>query len=153
MRIAKELQVSKWLNAPPGFNLDLKSPQIKVIHAFQMLCPGCVYRAIPQAIELHELMKGEPVQVLGLHTVFENHFAMTPEALEVFIKEWHLPFPVGVDRHNEKDWMPETMRAYQMQGTPTTIVIDHLGELKLQHFGHVDTEKLLVFLKELKSAL
>lgn len=149
MKKALDLKVSEWLNAPANFKVDLNAPHIKVIHAFQMLCPGCVYAAIPQAIELHEIYKNQPVQILGLHTVFENHHAMTPASLQVFIKEFRLPFPVGVDQHTGDNWMPDTMKAYDMQGTPTTLVIDHKGEVRLQHFGHIDTQKFLIFLDDL----
>lgn len=146
---AQQLKVQEWLNGPQGFTLDVESPRIKVIHAFQMLCPGCVYHGVPQTVELYEKLKGLPVDVVGLHTVFENHHAMGPESLKVFIKEWRLPFPVGVDQHVEGRWMPETMKAYDMQGTPTTIIIDHQGELILQHFGILDTEKLIEFVSDL----
>lgn len=149
MTKAKDLQVSKWLNAPPDFNLDLGAPHIKVIHAFQMLCPGCVYMSIPQAKDLHRIFENEPVQIIGLHTVFEHHDVMTPEALAVFIKEWRLPFPVGIDRPGKDHWMPETMKAYNMQGTPTLLIIDHTGELRVQHFGHVETETIVGIIKNL----
>ncbi|KYG66487.1 hypothetical protein AZI86_05420 [Bdellovibrio bacteriovorus] len=146
---AQQLQVSQWLNTSPDYHLDVEAPRIKVIHAFQMLCPGCVYHGVPQTMEIFERLKGLSVDVVGLHTVFENHHAMGPEALKVFIKEWRIPFPVGVDEHREGEWMPLTMKAYDMQGTPTTIIIDQNGEIVLQHFGILDTEKLIEFVSSL----
>ena len=144
---AQPLQVSKWLNAPQGFELDLKAPSLKVIFVFQMLCPACVYRSVPQAMELHALLKGQNIQVVGLHSVFEHHDVMSEEALKVFIHEWRLQFPVGIDFRKDGQWMPETMKAYNMQGTPTLIVIDETGELRLQHFGHLETSQLLNLLQ------
>ncbi|WP_413558997.1 peroxiredoxin family protein [Bdellovibrio sp. HCB209] len=146
---ALPLKVQEWLNTTEGYNLDVTAPRVKVIHAFQMLCPGCVYHGIPQTIELFERLKGHDIDVVGLHTVFENHHAMGPEALKVFIKEWRLPFPVGIDEHKDGKWMPETMKAYDLQGTPTTIVIDQQGEVRVQHFGIIDTEQLINFVLEL----
>ena len=32
-----------------------------------------------------------------------------------------------------------TMQAYQMQGTPTLLLIDHAGRLRRQVFGHLRT--------------
>jgi hypothetical protein len=34
------------------------------------------------------------------------------------------------------------MGAYRMQGTPTTILIDRAGQLRLQKFGHLDDLRL-----------
>jgi thiol-disulfide isomerase/thioredoxin len=146
---ALPLKVQEWLNCPEGYNLDVKAPRVKVIHAFQMLCPGCVYHGIPQTIELYERLKEHDIDIVGLHTVFENHHAMGPESLKVFIKEFRLPFPVGIDQHIDGKWMPETMKAYDLQGTPTTIVIDQQGEVRVKHFGIIETEQLINFVLEL----
>lgn len=110
-----------------------------VLHAFQMLCPGCVAHAIPQAKRVSTVFDGFPVVVIGLHTVFEYHDVMGPEALRVFLHEYRIGFPVGVDAPGlGKDPMPCTMRAYAMQGTPTTVLIDQQGRLRRQIFGAVD---------------
>ena len=147
---AKSLIIDKWLNASEDFSLNVVGDDcIKIIHVFQMLCPGCVYRGIPQTHELYNKFNSEDVKVVGLHSVFENHEAMPPHALEVFISEWRLPFPVGIDKQADGEWMPETMKAYQLQGTPSLIIIDHIGEVKLIHFGHVDQGKVEAFIYEL----
>ncbi|MCO5144138.1 MAG: TlpA family protein disulfide reductase [Oligoflexia bacterium] len=146
---AKPLTIDKWINCDSNFEFDISSSKIKIIHAFQMLCPGCVYVGIPQTITLYNKFKSSNVSVVGLHSVFENHHTMTPEALEVFIKEWKLPFPIGIDKHVNKHWMPETMKSYHLQGTPSLIIIDHLAEIKLHHFGHLDQEYLEQFIIQL----
>lgn len=106
-----------------------------MIEAFQMLCPGCVSHAIPQAIKVRELFNKDDVAVLGLHTVFEHHDAMMPVSLEAFIHEYRIPFPVAVDAASDPGPIPQTMAAYQMRGTPTTILIGRDGKLRKQHFG------------------
>lgn len=146
---AKELIIEKWVNSEEGFKFSVKSNQIKVIHVFQMLCPGCVYRGIPQAVELYQKFNSEDVSIVGLHSVFENHYAMQPNSLDVFIKEWRLPFPVAIDKRLEDNWIPETMKSYHLQGTPSLIVIDHLGDLKLCRFGHVDQDQIESFIQGL----
>lgn len=145
---ATPLQIEKWLNAPEGYSLDVNANKVKVIHAFQMLCPGCVYHGIPQTVELYQKLHDQGIEVVGLHTVFENHHAMGEESLKVFIKEWRLPFPVGIDQHANGKSLPETMREYQLQGTPSTIVIDQHGEVLVKYFGALDTEKLIQFILE-----
>lgn len=146
---AKDLIIEKWVNAPVNFELSVSSQKIKIIHVFQMLCPGCVYRGIPQTVELFNKYNSEDVVVVGMHSVFENHHAMLPEALDVFIKEWRLPFPVAIDKRIDDQWMPETMKAYHLEGTPSLIIIDHNGDIQLCSFGHVETEKLDTYITKL----
>jgi peroxiredoxin len=115
--MAPELQVQRWFNAPGPLTLESLRGKVVVLHAFQMLCPGCVSHAIPQARRLHEFAKGSDLVVLGLHTVFEHHAAMTPVSLEAFLHEYRIAFPVGVDQPGERD-MPRTMETYRMRGSP-----------------------------------
>jgi len=62
--------------------------------------------------------------LIALHTVFEHHNVMSPEALEVFIHENRLTFPIGIDAPDGRGGVPLTKRAYKIQGTPTLILID-----------------------------
>lgn len=74
--------------------------------------------------------------------MFEHHEAQaTPQALAAFLHEYLIDFPVGIDAQSDQG-LPETMRAYQMQGTPTTILIDRAGKLRSQKFGHLDDLRL-----------
>jgi peroxiredoxin len=133
--IAPPLYVSRWFNAPRPITLADLRGRVVMVHAFQMLCPGCVNSAVPQAKRIAEAFDPASVVVIGLHTVFEHHEVMTPEALRVFIHEFRLPFPIAVDKAAEGDHIPMTMNAYNMQGTPTTILIDKQGRLRHQQFG------------------
>lgn len=76
--MAHELAVSQWFNTPDPISLTALRGKVIVIEAFQMLCPGCVSHGLPQAQRIHDLFPREDVVVLGLHTVFEHHAAMTP---------------------------------------------------------------------------
>lgn len=134
---APELQVSRWFNTDAAPSLATLRGKVIVLHAFQMLCPGCVYQAIPQAIAQAGRYDAARVAVLGLHSVFEHHHAMAPSSLEVFLHEFRVRFPVAVDAAEPDDPLPCTMRAYAMRGTPTLILIDRRSRLRLQQFGHV----------------
>jgi hypothetical protein len=103
-----------------------------------MLCPGCVSHAVPQAERVHREYARAGVTVIGLHTVFEHHAAMTPVALEAFLHEYRITHPVGVDVAGENDPVPVTMRRYEMRGTPSLMLIDRAGRLRLHEFGRVD---------------
>ena len=103
-----------------------------------MLCPGCVSHAVPQLKAVHELFGPRGVVVVGLHTVFEHHEAMTTTALRAFLHEYQVRCPVGVDTPVDGGGpIPHTMAAYRMQGTPTFMLIDRLGQLRRQFFGHI----------------
>lgn len=133
-----ELAVSRWFNAPTPLALAALRGRPVLIHAFQMLCPGCVAHAIPQTERAHRLFRDTDLQVIGLHTVFEHHEAMTPVALEAFIHEYRLTFPIGVDETGTDTPMPVTMERYRMRGTPTTILIGRDGRLISHQFGRLD---------------
>lgn len=141
------LEISKWLNTNDKKQIDINDGSIKFIHFFQMLCPGCVYYGIPQTIDVFHDYKN--IKVFAVHSVFENHSVMTEEALEVFIKEWKFPFPVGIDRHEDGNWMPETMKKLNLQGTPSTVILDENNKILLKHFGHFETNRLKIFLDNL----
>lgn len=133
------LSVSQWFNSDRPITLDALLGKVVLIHTFQMLCPACVMQAGPQAVRLwqhyrhHE--RAEDVVVIGLHTVFEHHEVMTPAALAVYLHEFRIPFPVGVDQADTESPIPKTMRAIGMQGTPTTLLIDGAGRLRKHQFG------------------
>lgn len=135
-RPAHEWLTTTWFNTPEPLNLERLRGRVVVLHAFQMLCPGCVAHSIPQAQRVAELFKSAPLAVIGLHTVFEHHAAMGLESLRAFLHEYRVRFPVGVDAPGpDGDPIPRTMRAYAMQGTPTTVLIDARGQLRRQVFG------------------
>jgi thiol-disulfide isomerase/thioredoxin len=129
-------QTTTWLNTPAPLDLEQLRGRVVVLEAFQMLCPGCVSRGIPQMQRVAELFARAPLTVIGLHTVFEHHEAMGVDALRVFLREYRIMFPVGVDASGpDGDPLPRTMRAYGMQGTPTTVLIDAQGRRRRQVFG------------------
>lgn len=134
---APPLSVSLWLNTPEPLALAALRGRVVVLHAFQMLCPGCVSHGLPQAAEIRRIFDPATVAVIGLHSVFEHHEVMTPDALRVFAHEYRLTFPLAVDQPSEDGPLPRTMQAYRMQGTPTLVLIDARGRLRAQHFGAV----------------
>jgi hypothetical protein len=135
--LAPELDAVAWLNTPEPMPLSEQRSKIVVIHAFQMLCPGCVTHGIPQASAIHDLYARSDVQVIGLHSVFEHHKVMNIDALKAFVAEYLLAFPIAVDRPSDSSPIPKTMTAYDMKGTPTLVVLDKNGRVRLNHFGRL----------------
>ena len=136
--LAPTWRITEWLNTPEPIDLGAQRGRVVVACAFQMLCPGCVSRAIPQMKAVHELFAKQGVLVVGLHTVFEHHAAMTPVSLRAFLLENQIRFPVAVDMPADDGGpIPQTMQTYRMPGTPTYMLIDRSGRLRQQIFGHV----------------
>ena len=136
--VAPPWQVSRWFNSAPLTLADLRG-RVVVLHAFQMLCPGCAMQALPQMQRVQQTFPASRVALIGLHTVFEHHAVQGPSALEAFLHEYRYSFPVGVDAAGAGgDPLPQTMRAYAMRGTATLILIDAQGRLREQHFGGLE---------------
>lgn len=142
---APPIEASVWLNTDAPIALDGLRGRVVLLHAFQMLCPGCVLHGVPQTQRVAQLARDDLV-VLGLHSVFEHHDAMTPAALAAFVHEFRLRFPIAIDAHRGGDPVPATMRAYALQGTPTTLLIDRTGRVRLHRFGALDDLELGVAL-------
>lgn len=132
-----EFDVARWLNTEVPVTLASLKGRVVVVAVFQMLCPGCVEHGLPQAKRIRERFNPEQVHVVGLHSVFEHHAVMSDAALEVFLGEYRWPFPVGIDRP-DGEGVPKTMKAYQMQGTPTLLIFDRAGRLRRHYFGRPD---------------
>lgn len=139
---APSLQVDQWLNTSVPPALEQLRGKVVMLHAFQMLCPGCVNHGLPQAEKVHRLFRQDDVVVIGLHTVFEHHAVMGPDALQAFIHEYRWSFPIGIDRASESGAIPMTMRAYHLEGTPSIVLLDKLGRIRLQQLGHIDDLRL-----------
>jgi peroxiredoxin len=135
---APEIAASRWFNVASPLTLAGLRGRPVLIHAFQMLCPGCVAHGTPQAERAHRLFRDTDLQVIGLHTVFEHHEAMTPVALEAFIHEYRLTMPIAVDEPAPGAAVPVTMGRYGMRGTPTAILVGRDGTILHHGFGQED---------------
>lgn len=137
LKPAPPLVTSSWLNTDKSLDIVDFRGRVLVIEAFQMLCPGCVSHGLPQAQRILQTFPSDQLAVIGLHTVFEHHEAQgTREALSAFTHEYRLSFPIGIDLQAGR--LPATMTAYDMQGTPTLVVIDRAGVRRFQRLGHID---------------
>jgi peroxiredoxin len=139
---APELQINQWLNTPAPISLSPLRGRVVVLHAFQMLCPGCVAHGLPQTTLIRETFCESDVAVIGLHTVFEHHAVMNADALRAFVHEYRLSFPIGIDMPSERGGIPKTMSAYELRGTPSLVLIDRDGAVRLNHFGRIDDMRL-----------
>lgn len=142
--LAFELEIADWVNSHPLKLSELRG-NVVVLYFFQMLCPACVIYATPIAKKIHEL-KIPHLKLIGIHSVFEHHEAMSKKSLLAYIHEFRLNFAIGIDQPNEKSHIPKTMEKYGLQGTPSFIIIDPEGYIKAHLFGVPDELSLGLFL-------
>lgn len=135
-------QVSHWFNTAKPISLESLRGRVVLLHTFQMLCPGCVSHGLPQALRVHERFAQDDVAVIGLHTVFEHHEVMGAQALRVFLDEYRIPFPVGIDQAGPSGPVPLTMQAYGLRGTPSVVVFDAAARVRLSRLGPIDDLQL-----------
>ena len=138
-----DFDVVEWFNSEPLTPEDLRG-RVVLVEFFQMLCPGCVNHGIPQAQRVHRLVNAGQVAVIGIHSAFEHHDVMGPEALQVFLAEFGVTFPVAVDRPGEV--LPATMKRWRLEGTPTTMLVDRQGRVRQTWLGKLDDLVLGVWL-------
>lgn len=136
--LAPELAVSEWFNTSTPLNLAALRGRPVFLHAFQLLCPGCVAQAIPQVQRIERVFAESDLQIIGIHTVFEHHAAMSPVTLRAFLQEYRLRSPVAVDLAEEGSDVPVTMRRFGLQGTPSSVLIGRDGTILHHVFGVED---------------
>ncbi|WP_348693004.1 redoxin domain-containing protein [Duganella fentianensis] len=139
---APEFEVAAWLNVRQPLSLAALRGKVVLVYAFQMLCPACVTHGLPQAKKVAASFSRNEVEVIGLHTVFEHHAAMGQVALEAFLHEYQIGFPVAIDSASGTGPVPKTMAAYGMRGTPTLLLFDRAGRLRQHHFGMLEDLQL-----------
>ena len=148
-KTAPALQVSHWFNTLVPICLPPLRGKVVVVHAFQMLCPARVATGLPQARHIQALFSERDIVVIGLHTVFEHHAVMGADSLEVFVHAHALTYSIGIDQPCVQGNIPLIMQAYGLRGTPSLVVLDRLGRIRLNHFGHIDDLRIGALLGQL----
>lgn len=133
--LAPELAVSEWFNTPEAITLASLRGRPVFLHAFQALCPGCVSDAVPQLHRLEQVFGKTDLAIIGIHTVFEHHAAMSPVTLKAFLHEYRIRSPVGVDLADPHSDIPVTMQRFGLRGTPSSVLIGRDGAIIHQTFG------------------
>lgn len=152
---APEWDIAEWINSEPVRLHDLRG-QVVVIDFFQLWCPGCKSFSIPLTLrwekEFAEDIAADRMKIVSIHTVFEGHDHQTVDRLRSFVQETGFGHPVGHDRHDIDDRLPNTMILYGTRGTPEMAIIDKNGIIAWQKIGFFDPEEKAALIRELIAA-
>ncbi len=136
------------LRATPDFILnDLSQKKVKltdfkgkvvILNFFATWCPPC--RAeIPELVKLYRLNKEKGLMVLGVSLDMD----VPPQDLTTFVKGMKITYPVLVGT-------ADLAEKYQVNGVPTTILINREGKTHTRYDGLVPASR---FEKDLRSLL
>lgn len=73
--LAPDLVVSRWFNTKVPLSLAALRGRVVLLHAFQMLCPGCVAHGTPQAERAHRMFRETDLTVIGWVGLIVPHLA------------------------------------------------------------------------------
>ncbi|RUO99787.1 TlpA disulfide reductase family protein [Hyphomicrobium sp.] len=136
-----EIIAQRWLNSDTKRTLKAEKGKVVVVAVWQLLCPGSQKFGLPQAMRLRGAFDESEVAVFGLHMPFERLEEQTPEKVEAYLQENGVTIPVALDKPNGTE-LPETMKAYELQGTPALLLFDRQGRLRRHYLGAVDDFRL-----------
>lgn len=138
---APEWDIAEWINSEPLRLADLRG-QVVVIDFFQLWCPGCRSFSIPLTkeweVKYADDIAEDRMKIVSIHTVFEGHSHQTPARLRKFVEKTGFGHPVGHDRLDIHDRLPNTMILYGTRGTPEMAIIGPDGIIAFQQFGRFD---------------
>jgi hypothetical protein len=136
-----EIIAQRWLNSDKKRTLKAEKGKVVVVAIWQLGCSGSQNFGLPQAMRLRGAFEANEVAVFGLHMPFERFAEQTPEMVAAYLAEKGITIPVALDKPNGEE-LPETMKAYELQGTPALLIFDRQGRLRRHYLGAVDDFRL-----------
>jgi hypothetical protein len=100
---------------------------------------------LPQAELNHREYSARGLRVVAIHSAFEG-----PRACDLagFLLSGNYTLPAGVDAPGD-GWKPRTMESWDVEGTPTLVLMDKRGQLRLKKLGHIEDGRLRAALEQL----
>lgn len=89
---------------------------------------------MPQSRRAYDLFRDGDLAANGLHTVFEDHAAISLVSLAAFIQEYPVTFRIGIDLRGQGGPIPVTMAIRDVRHA-NTIVTGRDGQIRRHGFG------------------
>ncbi len=125
--------------AAPAFTLPTADGQpvsladyrgrVILVNFWATWCPPCVAE-LPTLNAFYQARQAEGFVVIAVND------QETPAAVQAFVSENHLSFPVALDRNET------VMAAYDVRALPVSIIIDRAGNIRTIHRGEISAEQL-----------
>ncbi len=132
-----EFTTQRWFNTDVPMTLASLKGKVVFVTAFQMQCEASLKHGLPQAARLSRSFNADEVAVIALNTAFNEPDKQAAGALEAFIRDNGLTFPIAKDKPDGAH-LPKTMAAYEIRATPTILIFDRQGRLRRHYLGQVD---------------
>lgn len=136
-----EITAARWFNSADSTSLRDYKGQVVVVAIFQILCPGSIKHGLPQALRLRRAFQRDQLAVIGLHMAFERPDEQSPEKVAEFLEVNEIGIPVAYDKLDREN-LPLTMQAYELQGTPALLIFDRQGRVRRHYLGAVDDVRI-----------
>ncbi|HEX2952708.1 MAG TPA: TlpA disulfide reductase family protein [Bacillota bacterium] len=122
-----------------SLNSVIKANKVTLVNFWGIWCPYCV-QEIPELVKFYQQFAGQKVELLGVNV------GDAPRTVPAFARSHQMNFPILYDRNN----LVSTL--YQIQGFPTTLIIDQKGIIRERIVGATNysalQEKVQRLLKE-----
>lgn len=124
------------LNTKPLKLSDLKGKGV-VLNFWGSWCEPCKAE-FPELEKQYQRFQSEGIEVVGVN------ISETPLAIQQFVDQYHVSFPILMDRQSE------ITRLYQIGPIPTTFFIDKDGIVKEQVIGQMNESIIMDKVKKIK---
>jgi hypothetical protein len=135
---AAEWDVAQWLNTPLVHSLRDLRGRIVLLTVFDLGCAESLIHGLPLARQMAEQFDASELAVVGLHGSLDGQQAPDEQGLRRYAQEHKLRFPIGIDRRDHALLQSLTLKSYSILATPTLILIDAAGRLRLQRQGVIN---------------
>ncbi|MCL6633361.1 MAG: TlpA family protein disulfide reductase, partial [Alicyclobacillus herbarius] len=108
----------------------LKHGEPVVINAWASWCPPCAAET-PRLVQMAEQYRGR-IQLVGINMTADDKLA----SARSFAKKYHIPYLLLADTDGA------FAKAYQIEGSPTTFLVDHNGQVVWMKTGELNGQDL-----------
>lgn len=126
-------KIQGWLNSQP-LTMERLRGKVVLLDFWTFDCVNCI-RTLPHIRQLHSTYAGDSFVLIGVHSP-EFEFERDPENVASAVKRFRIEYPVAIDGENV------TWKLYGNQYWPRQTLIDSRGNVRWEHAGEGDYDKM-----------